>query len=97
MRLVRKRSLPAISSASAASGVSVLCAPACGGSARQARDSPVAPMCKNLRLDAARFENEVLMSFLLLTTRFTDTDPLPRTNRDTAVVAKRVGCKESER
>jgi hypothetical protein len=28
---------------------------------------------------------------------FTDTDPLPRTNRDTAVVAQRVGCKESER
>jgi hypothetical protein len=28
---------------------------------------------------------------------FTDTDPLPRTNRDRAVVARRVGCKESEK
>ena len=28
---------------------------------------------------------------------FTDTDPLPRTNRDTAVVAQRVGCKKSEK
>lgn len=28
---------------------------------------------------------------------FTDTDPLPRNNRDTAVVAQRVGCKEPEK
>ena len=28
---------------------------------------------------------------------FTDTEPFPRTNRDTAVVAQRVGCKESEK
>jgi len=28
---------------------------------------------------------------------FTDTDPLPRINRDVAVVAQRVGCKESEK
>lgn len=28
---------------------------------------------------------------------FTDTDPLPRNNRDTKVVAQRVGCKESEK
>lgn len=27
----------------------------------------------------------------------TDTDPLPRINHDTAVVAQRVGCKESEK
>jgi hypothetical protein len=28
---------------------------------------------------------------------FTDTEPFPRTNRDMAVVAQRVGCKESEK
>lgn len=28
---------------------------------------------------------------------FTDTDPLARINRDMAVVAQRVGCKESEK
>ena len=28
---------------------------------------------------------------------FTDTEPFPRTNRDTTVVAERVGCKESEK
>ena len=28
---------------------------------------------------------------------FTDTDPLPRTKRETAIVAQRVGCKKSEK